>query len=63
MKNQDNNTDKSISYRHITERIEGDKIILSSQSNFPKKLIIISDKTEKEYRLIKTQSGGYQLNK
>jgi len=54
---------KSINYRHINERIEGDKIILSSESKFPKKLIIIEDKTEKEYRLIKTQAGGYQLNK
>lgn len=46
------------------DRIEGDVIILSGIGVFPKKLIIILDSGKrKEYRIIKTQNGGYSLNK
>jgi hypothetical protein len=45
------------------DRIEGNKIILNGQGIFPKKLIIIEPGNKREYRLIRTQYGKYQLNR
>jgi hypothetical protein len=45
------------------DRIEGDKIILNGQGNFPKPLIIIEPDKRLEYRIVRTRQGKYQLNK
>jgi hypothetical protein len=45
------------------DRIQGRTIILDSEGEFPKKLIIVEGGKEKEYQLIKTRKDGYLLNK
>jgi len=47
------------------DRIEGDTIFLDFEGHFPKKLVIIDlcQKKQKEYRMVKTISGGFALNK
>ncbi len=55
---------KAMKPSNIKESIEHDKIILNAEGPFPRR-IIIKDCTgcKKEYRLIKTQSGNFILNK
>jgi hypothetical protein len=44
------------------DRIEGDKIILDGKGRFPKKVIIIIEPGKiREYRIVRTSKGGYQL--
>lgn len=47
------------------DRIEGDTIFLDYEGDFPKKIIIIDrcQRKQKEYRLVKSMNGGFQLNK
>jgi hypothetical protein len=44
------------------DRIQGRTIILDSKGEFPKKIIILEEGKEKEYKLIKTRKGGYLFN-
>jgi len=44
------------------DRIEGRTIILDSEGEFPKKLIILEAGHEREYQIVKTRKGGYLLN-
>ncbi len=44
------------------DRIEGRTIVLDSEGEFPKKLIILEAGHEREYQIIKTRKGGYLLN-
>jgi len=45
------------------ERIEGNRIILDGNGNFPKSVLIYESKQVREYRLVKTKNGGYLLTK
>lgn len=49
--------------RTVLDKVEGDKIILDGQGHFPKILIIKESGKSSEYRLVKTKTGGYILNK
>ena len=49
--------------QHRIDRIEGDKVILNGQGVFPKRLIILDPHKVQEYRLVRSESGKYQLNK
>jgi len=44
------------------DRIEGDIIFLDADGQFPKKIIIESERGKREYRLIRTRRSGYILN-
>jgi hypothetical protein len=48
--------------KHQKDRIEGRNIILDSEGEFPKKLIILEAGYEREYQIVKTRKGGYLLN-
>jgi hemin uptake protein HemP len=49
---------------NIKESIENDKIILDAEGPFPRRIIIKDCMGyKKEYRLVKTQSGNFILNK
>jgi hypothetical protein len=48
--------------RKIKDRIEGRTIVLDSDGEFPKKLIIVEAGGEREYQIVKTRKGGYLLN-
>jgi len=49
---------------NIKESIEHDKIILDAEGPFPRRIIIKDCMgCKKEYRLVKTQSGNFILNK
>ncbi len=55
-------TKKSETHLHA-DRIEGDKLILDSKGQFPKRLIILLEPGKvREYRIIRTRNGGYILN-
>jgi hypothetical protein len=45
------------------DRVEGNEIILDGEGEFPKLVIIISKGDKKEYRIIKTKTGKFQLIK
>lgn len=46
------------------ESVDHEKIILDAKGNFPRRIIIMEKgNLRKEYRLIKTQSGNFILNK
>lgn len=46
------------------ESVDPDKIILNSDGKYPRQIIIRGkDSRAKEYRLVKTQSGNFILNK
>ena len=44
------------------DRIEGRTIIINSEGEFPKKLIILEAGVERKYQIIKTRKGRYLLN-
>ena len=46
----------------VQDRIEGNSIILNGQGEFPKRVIIVDKSGSREYRIIKTRTGGYILN-
>jgi len=47
----------------LSDRIEGNRIILSGKGKFPKSVLINLGFCWKEYRLIKTESNGFILTK
>jgi hypothetical protein len=47
----------------LPDRIEGRRIILDAKGKFPKIVVIKEGSCSREYRLLKTRSGGYQLIK
>lgn len=51
-------------HEKLIESIDSEKIILDSEGKYPRQ-IIIRDKSgsRKEYRLVKTQSGKFSLNR
>ncbi len=53
-----------IKHEKPTESIDPEKIILDAEGKYPRQ-IIIRDKSglRKEYRLVKTQSGNFILNR
>ena len=50
-------------HQEIEDRIEGDKIILNPKGAFPKRIVIYENGQSREYRLIRTRKGKYQLVK
>jgi hypothetical protein len=44
------------------DRIQGRTIILDSEGEFPKKLIILEGDKIREYKITKTRKGKYLLN-
>lgn len=60
-----NQNPKGPNLKSPLDRIEGDTIFLDFDGYFPKKVIIIDhcQKKEKEYRIVKSVSGGFALNK
>ncbi|RZB36306.1 MAG: hypothetical protein SRB2_02131 [Desulfobacteraceae bacterium Eth-SRB2] len=48
---------------HEEDRIENDAIFLDSEGNFPKRLIIVEETKNLEYKILKTRKGKYQLVK
>ncbi len=47
--------------RNISDRIEGNKIILDGRGHFPKQIIIVELEENREYEFRKTSKGNYQL--
>ncbi|MGA2463714.1 MAG: hypothetical protein ABSH06_05100 [Thermodesulfobacteriota bacterium] len=47
------------------DRIEGDTVFLDFEGCFPKKLILVDgcQRKQGEYRIVKSVSGRFQLNK
>ena len=45
------------------DKIQGNSIILDGGGYFPKDVIIIDKSIIKKYRLVKTKTGKFQLNK
>jgi hypothetical protein len=52
--------DRSPKYQK--DRIDGRTIILDSQGEFPKQIIILEAEKELKYRIIKTRKGKYLFN-
>lgn len=54
----------AIKHEKPIESVDPDKIILDAEGEYPRR-IIIRDKggLRKEYRLVKTRSGGFILNR
>ena len=55
-----NNTQRKLKFR---DRIENGKILLNEEGEFPKDLIIQGRHTIKRYRIVRTKTGKFQLNK
>jgi hemin uptake protein HemP len=53
----------TLKYKPPTEIIRGPLIIIDGRSVFPKKLVIKENGKKSEYRLVKTRTGAYMLNK
>lgn len=45
------------------DKVEGNRIILDGMGKFPKLIVVVEQHATKEYRLIRTRSGKFQLNK
>lgn len=49
--------------RNPSERLEKQPIVLTAAAQFPIRIVLISDRGSKEYRLVKTRAGKLQLVK
>jgi hypothetical protein len=60
-----NGFNKKSDLKSPLDRIEGDVIFLDFEGSFPKKLIIVDrcQRKQGEYRIVKSVSGRFQLNK
>lgn len=53
-----------LKHEKLIESIDAEKIILDEEGKYPRRVIIKGkDGIKKEYRLVKTQSGSFIINK